>query len=361
MIVNWLITRRCNRRCSYCGIVHDPQNPALKRIMDINDNEMTFEDIKRSIIGMNKVYDHRKLFHIFYGGEPFLKRGFSEFLKWINSTPSMYTVITNGSMQNEILRTFSEAGKYKGLTVSLDPMIMENTNNLNEVKNNNALDVLRLNKSFGLTNDMVVECVFDKNNLKYAIPFLDMMSIEFPEVTVSISAYDYPKNDNYDFALNPTTTQEYIDSMRLKPLNFDVNETFKKIIDGIQHKKYNIHLGHDTDFINKIQSTIDSTYMCEISYKTVENEPVEFKTLTVDADGEFRLCLRISGDCKRKVWEVYGEDDTRKINENTRLLEKDFFSSYNKQCSGCAWTCPMMDEHWSSLSDVAHNQDSSNT
>lgn len=359
MIVNWLITRKCNRRCSYCGIIHNPKNPNFKKISDINKNEQGFEDIKASIKGMNLVYGFENLFHIFYGGEPFLKPGFSDFLKWCNDPKNdvLYTVITNASMKETILDVCQEIGGYKGLTVSLDPLVIEESNDLNNVKNNNALEILRLNKSFKLTDDMVVECVLDKKNIKHAIPFLDMMAKEFPKVTISLSVYDYPKNQDYDFALNDTATDQYMAEMRLSPNDPDVKETFKMIINGINRSKYKIHLGSSESFIKKIQDTVDSSYFCDLYYKPIPVDgPVQFKTLTIDADGEFRMCLRVAGECKTKVVDVFGHSTKETINFNTHALANLLDKSYTKMCKGCAWTCPMMDEWWTELSDVSHGQ-----
>jgi len=361
MILNWLITRKCNRRCSYCGIVHDPKHKDFKKISDINKNEKPLSEVYDGIMQMMEIYPSEKLFHIFYGGEPFLKPGFTEFIKDINKVDGlMYTVITNGSLKDEVIETFKVAGKYKGLTVSLDPMIMNEANkSFNDVKNNNALDLLRLNQELVLTDDMVVECVFDKQNLEYTIPFLDMMSKEYPEVTISISVYDYPKNDYYDFALNDTATPEYIKSMRLRPLNDKVLGTFIAIRKGVDSGKYKIHLGDDEEFVDKVNSTVDSTYMCELAYSNSINDllkPVEFKTLTIDADGEFRLCLRIAGTNKLTLMDIFGPHSKAELINNTHKLYDSLKVSYDKMCKGCAWTCPMMDEHWNDLSDVAHTQ-----
>lgn len=369
MIVNWLLTRKCNRRCSYCGIVSDPKNAKLSRISEINNNEMTFETIVDSIHGMNMVYNPNTLFHIFYGGEPFLKPGFSDFINTINrDMPNVnYTVITNGSLRNNIVECFQKAGKFKGLTVSLDPMIMESDNVFNDIKNNNGFEVLKMNQEMGLTDDMVVECVLDKRNIKYSSDFLNFMHEHFPEVSISISVYDFPKNEEYDFALNDLATKEYIDSMRLYPLEKHTHEAFTDIHDFASKLGYNIHLGNSKEFLNKIQVACDSTYMCKICHSDNDKyEAPKFKTLTIDADGRFRLCLRIAGRPRINVRDVFGnfKNDIRceeTIIKRANVLKDDLLSNYNEYCKGCAWTCPMMDEHWKDPTDVAHGQVGSKT
>ena len=357
MIVNWLVTRKCNKRCSFCGIVHEPKNKNLKRIADINKDERSFTKILSNIKAMNKVHDIKKVFHIFYGGEPFLKKGFLTFIKKINKIKGLnYTVITNGSLPDEVVKIFEKAGKYKGLTVSLDPLVMETANKSNEIKNNNALEILKLNQKLNLTDDMVVECMFDKNNIRYYRKFLKMMNVEFPEVKISISFYDYPKNEEYDFALNDTATKEYIKSMRLYPKDKSV----VKLFDEICFNEHNIHMKESPLFMRNIHQTCDSSNKCGLIKAPVGNkieDVIPFKTLTVDADGEFRLCLRIAGNVKMNIDDIYnnklGRDKIRiKMIELLVALTRE----YNSKCEGCSWTCPLMDDHWDEACDVTHAQ-----
>jgi MoaA/NifB/PqqE/SkfB family radical SAM enzyme len=356
MIVNWLLTRRCNRRCSYCGIVHDPQKKSLKKISDINENETDLETVYDTIVTMNRVHDPKNLFHIFYGGEPFLKEGFTDFLKKVNDDKDVfYTVITNGTMQKELIETFKIIGKYRGLTVSLDPMVMEKgAKSFNDIKNNSGLEVLKLNKELNLTDDMVIECVFDKQNIKYSKDFLNMMKKEYPDVSISISFYDYPKNINYDFALNPTTTPEYIESMRLHSNDKEVCDLFELLSKG----EYNIHLGKSEKFLNELKASADSGYFCNIIKDSKKDDEVpNFKTLTIDADGEFRLCLRVAGRSNQYAYKIYDKEaSTPELRDNLKMLSLSLLMLYANECEGCAWSCPMMDDYWDEETKVSHNQ-----
>ena len=64
-------------------------------------------------------------------------------------------------------------------------------------------------------------------------------------------------------------------------------------------------MGKADGFIDLIRTTCDSSYMCNIVY---DEEPISFPTLTIDADGEFRLCLRISGTTKMYAQDVFTND-----------------------------------------------------
>ena len=352
MIVNWLLTRRCNRHCPFCGLVNDSKCNSYKKIQDVNDKELPWSRTIETILRMNEVYGKDKLFHIFYGGEPFLKEGFKEFMMTVNSLDVNYTVITNATLLYKVIEVFNAAGQYKGLTCSLDPIIMESGNPLNNIKNNAALELLETNKKRKLTKDMTVECVFDKNNVKYTKAFLDFMSTEYPDVSISISVYDYPKDKYYDFAANPHADDNYVKSMRLNPLMKEVEEAFNIIKEGANSGKYNIHMGKANGFIDLIKDTCDSSYHCNIVY---EEDPISFPTLTIDADGEFRLCLRISGNVGFYTKDIF-RDNIENTKEALRFLATALRREYLRCCKGCAWSCPMMDTFWDDKVDVSHGQ-----
>jgi len=360
MIVNWLLTRRCNKRCSYCGLVQEPKCKEFKSIDQVNANELSFMDVYDSILGLNRLYKQDEMFHIFYGGEPFLKTGFKDFLKRVNQSETniMYTVITNASLlhsKNGVIDTFEHAGMYKGLTVSLDPGIMEDHNSWNDVKNNAAMNLLKYNQDHHMTNDMVVECVITKENIKHSKKFFDMMKDQYPEVMISVSFYDYPKNEFYDFALNNATAgEDYNNKLRCYPEDKEVIKLKKLLLSN----QYNIHLGTSEAFIDSLIRSASSTYYCSLIHPPTRDTKIpQFKTLTVDADGELRLCLRIAGRTKLYIHELFNRAisfDT--IKNNAMELYEALYSEYRRRCSGCAWTCPMMDDSYNSFMDVAHKQ-----
>lgn len=353
MIVNWLLTRRCNRHCPFCGLVNDSKAGCYKKIDEVNAKELPIETTLETLACMNEIYPKDSLFHIFYGGEPFIKDRFDVFMKAVNDMNIQYTVITNSVLLDEVIRVFKFAGKYKGLTCSLDPIVMDESNKLNNIKNNAALKLLEANKELHMTDDMTVECVFDKGNLKYTKAFMEFMAKYYPDVSISISVYDYPKDMYYDFAANPNADGNYVDSMRIFPDDPEVIEAFDIIRDGIKNGRYNIHMGKADGFVDLIQDTCDSSYKCNIVY---DEDPVSFPTLTIDADGEFRLCLRISG-----VTHMYAQDiftsDKKVTKANLKKLKTVLEQNYDSYCKGCAWSCPMMDTFWDSSIDVAHGQE----
>ena len=353
MVVNHILTRKCNRRCASCGIVHDPLCVKYKKINEINSKELSFSKVLDNVKNINNHFGADKVFHIFYGGEPFVKPGFDEFLKQVNELGNVkYTVITNATLVDEVVRVRNYAGKYNGLSCSLDPLVMDESNELNDVKNNDAVVLMKHNQSLDLTDDMVVECVFDNQNIKYTEAFMDFMHDNFPEVSISLSVYDYPKNAYYDFASNPGANEEFMKKMRLDPSADNVKDAFNIIRKGIKSGKYNIHMGGSEKFINLIESTCNSSYMCA-PVRGSKNDM--FTTLTIDANGELRLCLRIAGNVNMYANDVFtsNTDDT---NKNIKQLASSLLEEQETKCSGCAWSCMMMDTFWDETVDLSHGQ-----
>ncbi len=286
-----------------------------------------------------------------------MKVGFKDFLKRVNESEFniMYTVITNASLlhsKNGVIDTFNHAGKYKGLTVSLDPMVME-MNTWNDVKNNSAMQLLKVNQELKMTDDMVVECVITKENIKYAGKFFEMMKSDYPEVSISVSFYDYPKNENYDFALNETTKgEDYNEKLRCYPDDREVLK-LKRLL---KSKQYNIHLGNSDEFIDTVIQGSSSNYYCSLIHPVNKDTMIpQFKTLTIDADGELRLCLRIAGRTKLFIHDLFNRKlSYRDIKDNSFALYESLYQEYRKRCTGCAWTCPMMDANAASFDDVSH-------
>ena len=83
-IANWLLTRRCNLRCEYCAIVQNYENKPEKYpdMRHYYVNEMKTEYV---IKGLHKLHIHNPdMFHIFYGGEPLLRKDLYEIINYCN-------------------------------------------------------------------------------------------------------------------------------------------------------------------------------------------------------------------------------------------------------------------------------------
>ena len=105
-IVSWLLTRRCNLKCSYCRISRGYKDkpseyPSLKRLYE---EEM---DLMYILETLRRFKSHNPdAFHIFYGGEPLLREDLPDIITFCNMHNIQYTIITNNTpaVQSELDR-----------------------------------------------------------------------------------------------------------------------------------------------------------------------------------------------------------------------------------------------------------------
>jgi MoaA/NifB/PqqE/SkfB family radical SAM enzyme len=122
-IANWLLTRRCNLKCEYCGLVRDRDLPELYKPVEYYiENEMSTEYV---ITVLEMLKEHNPdCFHIFYGGEPLLRDDLAEIVQFCNDENIHYTIITNNTeVLKPRLEKLLEKVNVKGLSSSVDPAL----------------------------------------------------------------------------------------------------------------------------------------------------------------------------------------------------------------------------------------------
>ena len=105
-IVNWILTRKCNLKCDYCAIVKDYSNKpdVYPNMSHYIKNEMPTELV---IAGLRAFKVHNPhMFHIFYGGEPLLRKDLPLIINYCNDNEIAYTIISNNTkeIQTQIKR-----------------------------------------------------------------------------------------------------------------------------------------------------------------------------------------------------------------------------------------------------------------
>jgi MoaA/NifB/PqqE/SkfB family radical SAM enzyme len=321
-IVNVLLTRRCNLRCEYCNIVKDYKDkpkeyPNMKYYYN---NELTPKEWI-NIIERIRI-NNQNTFFIFYGGEPFLYNGLEDILKYCNNNGCNYTVITNNTdqIQKRLEEIYKNTGQYKGLTSSVDPLILKDDDG-SDIWKKSYLGFQRLikYKELGIAKDVVSEITITKDTIQYTYELVKKLSQH--NIYSSITCIDDKKSEYYDFS-----------SISDKSLLIDKNDIIKNELQKIIDNK--TLLVHIPELLMKLYDILPSNMYCEI-YKNVHN-------ITLDSDGSVRLCLRIKGVEKIKVEQLIC--DTGKINELYRhKMKKD----YIHHCLGCNWTCIKMSEMFS--------------
>lgn len=316
-IVNWLLTRRCNLNCSYCAITKNYKGKPNEypNIKYYHRNEMSTEYI---INGLEKIKEHNPdCFHIFYGGEPFLRSDLSDIINYCNEENIYYTIITNNSdeIQPMIEDLLLKTDYVSGLTSSVDPVIFDKAST-NDIVKKSILGMQRLFRYKHIIKDRVAEITISKSNIQYVYPLVKELSDN--EISSSITFIDIAKSPYYDFS-NVTDKSDLVES------NAQLEDQFERIF----NEKLDIHMGRP--LFKEILKILPSDLFCDIN----EN----LHNLTIDADGSVRLCLRIRGveTPQVKLDEIFTNSGSISPFLRSRIIR-----DYRSYCRGCNWTCVIM-------------------
>jgi len=338
MIVNWLLTRRCNLSCDYCGIVRNiqgkPQSyPKMKHYVK---QEMSTEYVIETLKRLKK--HNPNAFMIFYGGEPFLRKDLHMIVNFCNDNDIHYTIITNNSdaIQPAIEKFMSKVDHVKGFTSSIDPLILNDESKSDTDRYKKCIAGLeRLQKYKGVINDLVAEITVDDTNIDHLYPLVKMLTEK--GINSDITTIDIAKNKFYDFS-NITSMNGLVHKTD------KVKDIFNKIIED----KLDVHMA-DT-LLPKIWDILPANLDCGIQ-DNVHN-------MTIDADGSVRLCLRIRGIMtpNMKAYDCFLSDSY----ELHPSYKKMIFLDKVNHCQGCNWTCMLHSKLTSDnpdlLNDLLHKE-----
>ena len=310
-IITWILTRKCNLSCNYCGISRNKKNSPYPPIDYFLKNEMTTDYIIRKLEWFKN--HNPNIFHIFMGGEPLLFDNLSDIIKYCNYNEINYTIISNGIDQKRIKQFFSKVEYVKGFTCSIDPILMKNLGVRCNTLDKSISGLKTLTEFKNEIEDPVAEITCNRYNIKYIYPLVEKLTLE--GICSDITAIDISKNKHYDFS---NVTDENI----LLQKTDELINCFNKIIDD----KLNVHL---PEILPEILNTLPSNMDCN---------PIDrMKNLVIDSDGSMRLCLRIRGleTPKNKFFKYIKEN---MLDELLTNIIKD----KNNLCSKCNWTCQLM-------------------
>lgn len=337
-IVNWLLTRKCNLRCDYCAIVKNYSNMP-KRYRPISHyikNEMSTDTV---IAGLNNFYKHNpNCFHIFYGGEPLLRKDLPQILSFCNKFGIHYTVITNNTdeIQPLIENLFEKTnGKVKGLTSSVDPVFNQpldapTTKDVSDRVKKSIAGLKNLLKYKHLVNDLVAEITVMRDNVPYLYRLVRELSDN--EINSDITFIDTAKNPYYDFS-------DVKEPWELVYPSAILADQFQKIH---QDKTLDIHM---KDFLLKeIWDILPSHMDCGID-KDLHN-------ISIDADGSIRLCLRIRGveTPAFQLDQIFSAGHDWISSDLKDAIKGD----KHKFCERCNHTCQLMSKYGDKVDELVH-------
>ncbi len=320
-IVNWLLTRRCNLKCSYCAIVKNYENKPFQYpdMQYYLENEM---DTTTVIKGIKKINKHNpNAFHIFYGGEPLLRKDLWEIIKYCNDNNIFYTIISNNTdaVKPLILKLIEKVGRIKGFTASVDPIFHEKESKEDRVvKSILGLENLKVMKKY--CDDVVAEITVMQTNIPYLYDLLKTLTLY--EINGDITFIDIAKSEFYDFS-------NIRDENLLVKQTPELADVFQKLMDS----DFDIHM--KDVLLPAIWQILPSNMDCGID-KSLHN-------ITIDADGSLRLCLRIRG-----IYTPMFVDIENFLNDDGKihpLFAKMIRHDKESYCKLCNHTCLLMSKY----------------
>jgi MoaA/NifB/PqqE/SkfB family radical SAM enzyme len=329
-IANWLLTRKCNLHCHYCAIVKNyktkpPEYPDMKHY---HQNEMSTDFI---LDGLDMLKIHNpNMFHIFYGGEPLLRKDLAEIVNFCNLNNIYYTIITNNSPEVEgALEELLCNVKYiQGLSSSVDPVIMNSESEPVEDRIRKSMRGLTQLAKYGdLIKDLVAEITVTNEDIQYLPSLVEELTKN--KINSSVTFIDIAKSPYYDFS-NITDT-----NLLVKP-----NENVRNILNQLKQDNLDVHMS--SDLLDKTFDILPSELDCKLE-RDIHN-------ITIDADGSIRLCLRIRGVATPSTIKLTRKLFTRDF-KISPIAKKMIISDKEKYCRGCNHTCMLMSQ------SVSENKD----
>jgi MoaA/NifB/PqqE/SkfB family radical SAM enzyme len=320
-IVNWLLTRRCNLQCSYCAIVNNYENkpiqyPDMKYYLE---NEMDTETVLK---GLKKIHKHNpNAFHIFYGGEPLLRKDLWKIIKYCNDNNIFYTIISNNTeaVKPLIKNLVDKVGKIKGFTASVDPVFNEVDSKEDRVIKSfigyqNLIDMKKY------CDDVVAEITVMKSNQEHLYELLKILTLQ--GISGDITFVDIAKSEFYDFS-----------NIRDENLLVERTPELTKIFQRLMDSDFDIHM--KKVLLPAIWEILPSDMDCDIQHI--------LHNITIDADGSLRLCLRIRGVYTPMFIDIetFLNDDGVISSLFTEMIGHD----KKTYCKKCNHTCLLMSDY----------------
>jgi len=350
-IVNMLITRKCNQQCNYCGIIRNPESLLYRTVQSYKERDPIFwVNVVSTIATLNP-----NAFFLIYGGEPFLYQVYNvgAIVKYMNKHDIPYSIISNVSTPairegwlklHRKLKEDTGIG-LKGFTVSLDPLIYdENLKNFDPDRYNKSMaayEYIKQLKDEGV-QDVVAEVVVDKKTIKYLPKLLE--DLEKLDIWASVSWVEPAYTDMYDFARSPTPDaylQAIADEKTIEE-TVQICKQYKKVhfVDALEEIYQRVRQTKPAVVISSSGKEYEvPAYKCEPG----------FDNLSIEPDGQLRLCLRIKGISTQvfyidKLTQLLWQEDAEKVDAWLQALKEAMQVDAENLCEGCLWTCKVFTE-----------------
>jgi len=322
-IANWLLTRKCNLSCDYCAIVKNYKDmpdeyPPMKHYIQ---NEMPTQYV---VSGLKRLKLHNPdMFHIFYGGEPMLRKDLGDIISYCHQENIHYTIISNNTkeVQPLVKKLIDRVGKIKGYTASIDPILVRKNIAFSDRFRKTREGYHFLKWMTNHCDDVVAEITVMKDDVNDIYTLVKYLSEN--GINSDITFIDTSKTPYYDFS-------NISDPNLLVRQTAQLAEEFKKLHED---KSLDIHM---KDVLLKgMWDTLPSNMDCEID-KDLHN-------ISIDADGTIRLCLRIRGVSTPSLIKL--EHLITFDNKVSPVAQAAIKKDKKRFCKLCNHTCQLMSKH----------------
>ena len=105
------VTLRCNAKCEHCGSSCGYKIP---------DDEISAEDLKRTLLEIHEKYGAENVFLTVTGGEPLMRKDLFDIMKYATDLGFHWGMTTNGMLINESIIKKMRETKFESISISLD-------------------------------------------------------------------------------------------------------------------------------------------------------------------------------------------------------------------------------------------------
>jgi MoaA/NifB/PqqE/SkfB family radical SAM enzyme len=299
-----VLTKRCNLRCVYCKAWQQPPNP----------NELSTSEWFEAM----DVLDRLGVYVLsFTGGEPLLKPGVFDMIRYARSRGFYTRLTSNGTLPQHFYEKLIGSG-IDGISISLDSVDPETQENLSQVKGSwrKAIHTLEFLVTEADRNQMVsVSTVVTPHNINEIIPIVDFCSnvLQCPVFLQPVISGEICGGTP---AFRPTDS----DMFRCNPK--DIKELYRKL-----HRKL---------FSSKL---LTSYTFLQISQEYLQTGEYKWKCkagglfFDIMPDGEFYLCQDVPFTEKRHIL------DNDFVSWFRSKSQRETVKQLRADCSGCCYSC----------------------
>jgi len=297
------VTRKCNLRCSYCGVVKkDSQEPEL----DIEGWKKVFDATEKLGVGM----------HVIFGGEPMFRQDINQIIGYLNGHSLPYALISNATYSVERYMELN----LKQISCSVDLIKDFNVKQHNELKSQRGTKLLL--EMVKEVPDALANMGLCSWNLRL-VPDIVKFFTDHNIWVITSPLHDDP--DNHDFWMYRYTGPH---NDRIKPEQQKDIEWYCEQMLDLKKQGYLIHQFEPffEEYFPKYGVGLD--WHCK--------EPA---LLTIDSDGSLMCCIDLRGErvSKYKIWDLI---DPEKLKQFKKDFKKDV-----QVCPGCCWDHILESEH----------------